>query len=106
MADEFEVGPEEVHALIDEIDVGAIDRDRDWNAEIWVPESAEAILGEELFVGLEARPAAVPGIERLAWEDREVFLAHVARGTDLGELKTRVVDVVRGSVAAAGHTLP
>jgi hypothetical protein len=106
MADEFEVAPEDVHALIDEIDVGKIEKDADWNVEIWIPEYAEAVLGEEPFAGLEAQLAGLPGVERLAWEDREVFLARVAAGTDLDELKTHVVDVVRGAVVEAGHRLP
>lgn len=106
MADIFEAGPEDVRALIDEIGVEGDDGNADWNVEIWIPEYAEPILGEELFVGLEARLAALPGIERLAWEDRERFIAHVARGTDIGELKRGVVDAVRAALTEAGYALP
>ena len=106
MSDEWEVGPGDVQALIDEIGVDPVDGDRDWNAQIWIPEYAEPILGREIFDGLEARLGAIPGIERLAWEDREVFLARVAKGTDLDDVRGHAVDVVRGAIRDAGHDVP
>jgi hypothetical protein len=106
MRDDPEVDDDMIRALIDEIGVDGDDGNDEWNTEIWIPEYAEAVLGEELFVGLEARLAALPGIQRLAWEDRERFLAHIARGTNVDELRRGVVDVVRGAVTEAGHALP
>jgi hypothetical protein len=106
MSDEWETGPDEVRALIDEIGVDPVDGDRDWNAQIWIPEYAEPILGGEIFESLEARLGAIPGIERLVWEDREVFLARVANGTDLEDVRQHVVDAVRGAIRDAGHDVP
>jgi hypothetical protein len=106
MPDDPEVDDDMIRALIDEIDVEGDDGSDEWNTEIWIPEYAEPVLGEELFVGLEARLAALPGVQRLAWEDRERFLAHVARGTNLDDLRRGVVDVVRAAVTEAGHVLP
>jgi hypothetical protein len=106
MPDDPEVDDDMIRALIDEIGVDGDDGNAEWNAEIWIPEYAETVLGDELFVGLEARLAALPGIERLAWEDRERFMVHIEGGTNLDDLKRGVVDVVRGAVAKAGHALP
>jgi hypothetical protein len=105
MADEWHVDAEDVRALIDEIDVDAVDSG-EWNARIWIPEYAEPVLGGELFESLEARLAAIPAIERLVWEDREVFLARTTPGADLEDLKQRVLDVMRGAVNDAGHAVP
>jgi hypothetical protein len=106
MLDDSEVDANMIRAPIDEIGVDGDDGNDEWNTEIWIPEYAEPVLGEELFVGLEARLAALPGIERLAWEDRERFLAHIARGTNVDELRRGVVEVVRNAVTEAGHVLP
>ena len=106
MEDDEEIGPDDIRALIDEIGVERIVGDWDWNAQIWIPEYAEPILGEDLFQELEPRLAALSGIERLAWEDREVFLARLAKGTDWTALQAQVVDVVSGLVREAGHAVP
>jgi hypothetical protein len=106
MTDDFVAEPEDVQALIDELDVQAIDGDPDWNVQFWLPEYAEPILGETVFGSLEQRIRAIPGVERLAWEDREVFLAKVAPGTSPETLHERFTEVVREAVAEAGHPLP
>jgi hypothetical protein len=106
VSDEFEPGPDDVQALVDEIGVDPVEKDRDWNAQIWIPEYAEPILGGEIFESLESRLSAIPGIERLAWEDREVFLVRVAKGIDLEDVRRRAVDVVRGAIRDAGHEVP
>ncbi len=106
MTDDFAPEPEDIQALIDELDVQAIDDDPDWNVQFWLPEYAEPILGEAVFESLEQRIRAIPGVERLAWEDREVFLAKVAPGTSPEALHERLTEVVREADAEAGHPLP
>jgi hypothetical protein len=106
MSDEWEAGHDEIQSLIDEIAVDAVERDHDWNAQIWIPEYAEPVLGGEIFDALEARLGAIPGIEQLAWEDREVFLVRVATGTSLEDVRRHAVDVMRGAIRDAGHDVP
>jgi hypothetical protein len=106
MTDDFMAEPEDIQALIDELDVQAIDSDPDWNVQFWLPEYAEPILGETIFESLEQRIRAIPGVERLAWEDREVFLAKVAPGTSPETLHERLTEIVRDAAAEAGHRLP
>jgi hypothetical protein len=106
MSDDWHVGPDDVRALIDEIGVDPVDDDREWNAQIWIPEYAEPVLGRDIFESLEARLGAIPGIERLAWEDREVFLARVAKGTSIEDVQRLAVDAVRGAIRDAGHDVP
>jgi hypothetical protein len=106
MSDAWEVGPDEVQALVDEIGVDPIDGDRDWNAQIWIPEYAEPVLGREIFDSLEARLRAIPGVERLVWEDREVFLARVAKNTELEDVRRHAVDAVRAAIRDAGRDVP
>ena len=106
MNDEFAPEPDDIRALIEEIDVEAVEGDRDWNYQLWIPEYAEPILGEAIFKSLEGRLAAIPGVERLGWEDREVFLARVARGTSPDDLRRHVTEIVRAAVVEAGHALP
>ena len=106
MSDEFAPEPEDIQALLDELDVSEREGDRDWNYEFWIPEYAEPILGQEIFESLEGRFRAIPGIERLAWEDREVFLARVAGGTSREFLLEQVSDIMRAAVTEAGHRLP
>lgn len=83
---------------IDDVEVRRIDGDRDWDVEIWIPESAEATLGPRTFRSLERRLGAIDGIERLAWEDRERFLVRLRRGTDLETLREAVAAVMRSAV--------
>lgn len=82
---------------IDDVEVRPIQGDRDWDVEIWIPESAEATLGAAAFEGLEARLSAIDGIERLAWEDRERFLARLRPGTDLNTLREAVAAAMRSA---------
>jgi hypothetical protein len=106
MTDDFTAEPEEIQALIDELDVQAIDGAQDWNVQFWLPEYAEPVLGEAIFESLEQRIRAIPGVERLAWEDREVFLAKVVPGTSPESLHERLTEIMREAVAEAGHRLP
>jgi alpha-beta hydrolase superfamily lysophospholipase len=66
-----------------------------FNATIWIPEGAEAVLGEERFEELPRRLARVKGVLDLVHEDREVFLVRVENGQDLDALRRRVVGMVR-----------
>ncbi len=100
-----EIGPDVIQALIEEVGVDPMEGDPDWNAQIWIPEYAEPVLGQELFEGLEARLRAIPGVERLAWEDREVFLVRVARGTNLEDVQAHAVATVKSAVHDAGHAV-
>ena len=79
---------------LDEVAVDPYDGDR-WNAQIWIPEGAEAVLGTERFERLETQIRRLKGVEDLAWEDREVMLVRVAPGTDPEDLRRRVVAVLR-----------
>ena len=106
MSDDWKVGPDDIQALIDEIGVEPVEGDHDWNAQIWIPEYGEPVLGGEIFDSLEGRLGAIPGIERLGWEDREVFLARLAEGTSLEDIRSHVVNVVRGAIRDAGHDVP
>jgi alpha-beta hydrolase superfamily lysophospholipase len=66
-----------------------------FNATIWIPEGAEAVLGQERFEELPRRLARLDGVLDLVHEDREVFLARVEDGQDLDALRRRVIGVVR-----------
>jgi hypothetical protein len=66
-------------------------------AEIWISEATESIIGEPAFGQLEARLNGLNGVERIAWEDREHFLVRLRRGWDLGRLR----DDVRAALHAA-----
>jgi alpha-beta hydrolase superfamily lysophospholipase len=92
-------GPGEDDPLpLDEIVVDPVDPAHyggRFNATIWIPEGAEAVLGEERFEELPRRLARLKGVLDLVHEDREVFPISVADGQDLDELRRRVVGVVR-----------
>jgi hypothetical protein len=60
---------------IDDVDVVALEDDPEWDVEITIPDSAEHVLGRQRFLELPERLERLPGITRLAWEDRERFLA-------------------------------
>jgi hypothetical protein len=76
--------------LLDEVTVSPAD-DSDWDVTIWIPEAAESILGEAVFEQLADRIAALPGVVKLVWEDREVMLALVEPGVLPDALRARVV---------------
>ena len=78
---------------IDDVDVVALDDDPEWDVEITIPDSAEHLLGGQRFQALPERLERVPGIARLAWEDRERFLAKLTPGAR--------PEAVRDEVAAA-----
>ena len=79
---------------LDEVAVDPYDGDP-WNAQIWIPEGAEAVLGTERFERLAAQIRRLKGVEDLAWEDREVLLIRAAPGLDPDDLRRRVVAVLR-----------
>jgi hypothetical protein len=84
---EADLADAELEADLDDVTVDAFDGHPDWNAELWIPEVAETVLGREAFDGLYDRFAAIPGVERLASEDRERFLLRLRRGTDPDEVQ-------------------
>jgi alpha-beta hydrolase superfamily lysophospholipase len=92
-------GPVADDALpLDEIAVDPVDPaeyDGRFNATIWIPEGAEAVLGEEQFEELSRRLARLKGVVDLVHEDREVFLVRVVDRQDLDALRQRVIGVVR-----------
>ncbi len=92
------LGPADDDALpLDEIGVDPVDPAHyggRFNATIWIPEGAEAVLGEGRFEELSRRLARLKGVLDLVHEDREVFLVRVEDGEDLDELRRRVVGVV------------
>lgn len=57
---------------IDDVEVSPVVGDPDWDAEMWVPEWAEAVLGERVFGELAGRLSGIEGVADLAWEDRTV----------------------------------
>jgi hypothetical protein len=67
---------------LDDVTVEVVDGDPAWNAELRISEAAETILGREAYDGLYDRFAAIPGVERLDWGDREKFLLRLRAGTD------------------------
>ena len=87
---------------LDEIGVDPYDDER-FNAQIWIPEGAEAVLGEARFVALQDRFAKLKGIEEVVHEDREVFLVRVAKDRDLEAVRNSVVGVVRRMKQAAAR---
>lgn len=68
---------------------------------MWIPEGTEAVLGERRFEQLADQIRRLEGVERLVWEDREVMIARLASGVDRGELRKRIVEVVRRARRAA-----
>jgi hypothetical protein len=56
--------------------------------------------GKRECEGLQRRFAAIDGVERLAWEDREHFLLRVRPGTDLDRLRDEVIAALRAAGAA------
>ena len=79
---------------LDEVAVDPYDGDP-WNAQIWIPEGAEAVLGSERFGRLGERMRRLKGIEDLAWEDREVMLIRLAPGVAVDDVRRRVVALLR-----------
>lgn len=85
---------------LDEIAVDPYDGSP-FNAQIWIPEGAEAVLGKDGFLALPGRLARLKGVEDLVHEDREIMLVRVAADQDLDELRRRVVGVMRRLKRAA-----
>lgn len=93
-------GEDDPDESIDDVEVRPIHGDREWDVEIWIPESAEATLGAAAFERLKARFSAIDGIERLGWEDRERFLARLRPGTDLSTVREAVAAAMRSASAS------
>ena len=72
---------------LEDVTVEDIEDDPDWNAELWISEAAETVLGREAYDGLYDRFAAIPGVERLEWEDREKFLLRLRAGTSAAAVR-------------------
>ncbi len=70
--------------------------DFDWS--LWIDETAESQLGTALFSSLEQRLAALPGINGVVHEDREIFLV---KGE---ELTARQVELAARSVVEQART--
>ncbi len=68
-----------------------------FDVEIWIPEYVEALIGAEAFAALEPKLAALPGIRKLIWEDRELLYAKLDRGTSIAELRDRIKAILRES---------
>ena len=96
----LELVRENPHALdadplpLDEVAVDAFEGDP-WNAQVWIPEGAEAVLGTERFERLAERIGRLKGVEELAWEDREVMLVRLAPGVEADDLRRRVIAVLQ-----------
>ena len=100
---------------LEDIAVEAIEGDNDWNAELSMSDAAETVLGRSAFDGLYDRFSAIPGVERIEWEDRERFLLRLARGTDLAVVRdaaraainaARASKEIRGSAIAQPYSSP
>jgi len=72
---------------LEDVSVEEIEGDSVWNAELWITEAAEAILGREAYDGLFERFAALPGVEQIEWEDREKFLLRLRPGTNVDAVR-------------------
>jgi len=84
---------------LDDVTVEPIEGDRDWNAELSISEAAETVLGREAYDGLYDRFAAIPGVERIEWEDRERFLLRLQRGSDLAAVRDAARQVLHDARA-------
>lgn len=57
--------------------------------------------GREAYDGLYDRFAAIPGVERLEWEDRERFLLRLRRGTEAADVRDAARRALRDARRAA-----
>jgi hypothetical protein len=87
----------------EDVSVEAIDGDPDFNAELWISEAAETVLGREAYDGLYDRFAAIPGVERLDWEDRERFLVRLRPGTDVHAVRDAARRTLREARASVSN---
>jgi len=90
--------------VLDDVTVEAIEGDPDWNAELWISEAAETVLGRDAYDGLYDRFAAIPGVERLEWEDRERFLVRLRPDTDVHAVREAARRALREARAGASRS--
>lgn len=90
------------HSESQPLDVAADPSEVDgFHWHVWVDELAESVLGTEAYESLEGRMAAIPGVERVVHEDREVFLVE-APSID----RDALVEAVRALIAQEGESDP
>lgn len=99
-------GSGDIDRELDDVTVEAIEGDPVWNAELWISEAAETILGREAYDGLYDRFAAVPGVERLEWEDRERFLLRLRPATDVDDVREAARRALREARAGSSRGRP
>jgi hypothetical protein len=103
LASAGEAGDDDEMPAVDDVEVERTDMPG-FDVEIWIPESVEALIGSEAFDALETRLAALPGIRKLVWEDRELLYAKLDRGTRIPELRDRIKAMLRATQADADAT--
>ena len=91
---------------LEDVTVEAVEGDPDWNAELWISEAAETILGRHAYEGLYDRFAAIPGVERLEWEDREKFLLRLGAGASAASVREAARSALREARSASEQRPP
>lgn len=66
-----------------------------WDVQVSLPEEVEDLLGREAYASLEERFAAVPGVRRVVFEDRDVAVL-ATDGMDPQELKEALDALLAG----------
>jgi hypothetical protein len=80
--------------IAEDVDVLSIDGDPEWDIEIWIPDDAEYVLGAAEFHRLPQKLEAIDGIDRLAWEDRERFIARIRSDADVSSIRNEVMRIL------------
>jgi hypothetical protein len=65
---------------------------------LWIPEGTEWAIGEAAFEDLDQRIAALPGVRKVVWEDREVMYAAQEPGRTPEQLREAIVALLRADV--------
>lgn len=66
-----------------------------WDVQVSLPEEVEALLGADAYASLEERFAAVPGVRRVVFEDRDVAVLST-EGLEPEELRRALDGVLAG----------
>lgn len=66
-----------------------------WDVQVSLPEEAEDLLGADAYASLEERFAAVPGVRRVVFEDRDLLVLSTD-GLEPEELRRALNGVVPG----------